>query len=263
MDTVSIPELTVLLVEPSSVQQEIIRRMLGDAGIALVNSVRNGQEALVRMAADRPDVVLSAYYLEDMTGADLIHRMRATPSLEEIAFMLVSSETDFRQLDPVRQAGTTAILPKPFGREQLDAGLRSTLAYVNADGEDDHFDFETLRVLVVDDTAVARKFIVRLLERLGVQDILQAKDGAEGAAIVQSDYFDLVITDYNMPNMDGRELVSFIRQESNQRSIPVLMVTSEDSGSRLAAVHQAGVSAICDKPFDLNHIQMVIQQLLS
>ena len=74
---------------------------------------------------------------------------------------------------------------------------------------------------------------------------------------------DLVVTDYNMPEMDGRQLVEYIRQQSWQRSVPILMVTSEQSFSRLAAVEEAGVSGICDKPFEPGTIRRLLQRILS
>ena len=71
----------------------------------------------------------------------------------------------------------------------------------------------------------------------------------------------MVFTDYNMPVMDGEELTRHIRENSMQRSIPILMVTSEENGSRLAAVQQAGVSGICDKPFDTDTVMKMIQDI--
>ena len=66
-----------------------------------------------------------------------------------------------------------------------------------------------------------------------------------------------------MPQMDGRELLEHIRNNSNQRSIPVLMVTSVGNRGKLAAVAQAGVSGICDKPFEVDTIRQMIQTVMS
>ena len=74
---------------------------------------------------------------------------------------------------------------------------------------------------------------------------------------------DLVITDYNMPEMDGRQLVEYIRQQSWQSTVPVLMVTSEHNQQRLAAVERAGVSAICDKPFEQESIKRLLAEALA
>jgi two-component system chemotaxis response regulator CheY len=81
--------------------------------------------------------------------------------------------------------------------------------------------------------------------------------------LLDQNFFDLIVTDYNMPEMDGEALVNHIRANSNQSSIPIIMVTSEENENRLAAVQQAGVSAICDKPFEPGNIRTLLQQLFT
>lgn len=263
MNVVGLSDLAVLMVDPSTVQLHIIQRMLGACGVCIVREAHSGAQALEELARERPDVVLSAFYLGDMTGADLLVRMREDPALQHLSFVLISSETDFETIDPVRQAGVTAMLNKPFSMEELERALQATLDFVNADEDDvDANDFESLRVLAVDDTSVARKFVIRALRQLGVEDITEARNGVEASELLAENFYDLVVTDYNMPEMDGLELVAHIRNASNQRSVPVIMVTSEDQGERLAAVHEAGVDAVCDKPFELEQVRQLIQQLV-
>ncbi len=73
---------------------------------------------------------------------------------------------------------------------------------------------------------------------------------------------DLVVTDYNMPEMDGRGLVDYIRTKSWQNSVPILMVTSESDEGRLAAIEEAGVSGICDKPFEPDIVKALLTKIL-
>ena len=102
-----------------------------------------------------------------------------------------------------------------------------------------------------------------MLEKLGVEKISEAENGKQAIGIIESRFFDLIVTDYNMPEMDGRELSAYIRSESSQQSVPVLMVTSESNKARLAGVEQSGVSAIFDKPFNVDTLRSAIQRLLS
>ena len=257
-------ELLVLLIEPSHTQCRAIQRQLSQLGIDRVITAKTGHEALQAMRSDHPDLAISALYLSDMTGTDLVHTMRSDSGLAKMAFMLISSETRFRYLDPIRQAGAVAILPKPFKLAELRIAMNSVLEYIDPDQlELDNYSPEDLEVLVVDDSSMARKHISRVLNGLGIERISEAKDGREAVDAIASKYFDLVVTDYNMPNMDGKELVDHIRTASNQASIPVLMVTSEENESRLAAVQQAGVSAICDKPFETSVVRDLVQRALS
>jgi two-component system chemotaxis response regulator CheY len=180
-----------------------------------------------------------------------------------MGFILISSETRFRYLDPIRQAGVIAILPKPFDAGELKVAMANTLNFIDPAAMSlESFTPEDLNVLVVDDSSLARKHIKRVLRSIGVEQFTDATDGLEAARILENQYFDLVVTDYNMPNMDGQELIDHIRKHSSQASVPVLMVTSEDNDNRLAAVQKAGVSAICDKPFAADTVRDLVQQIL-
>ena len=259
-----IAELSVAVIEPSAMQGKIIEAELRKLGINNILYQDSGAAALEELARTHPDLVISAMYLPDMTGAQLVQSMRHDPTLENLPFMLISSETSFAMLDPIRQAGVIAILPKPFDPGDLRKALYSTVEFISPD-ENALADIELddLRTLVVDDSALARRHISRVLSNLGITDITTARNGVEALAVIESTFFDLVVTDYNMPEMDGEKLIRFIREHSSQGSIPILMVTSEGDQSRLSAVQQAGVSGICDKPFDTLSVKRMIRQLLA
>jgi len=257
-------DIVVLLVEPSKTQRKIVLQKMSTLGIDLVTPLTSGREALDAMQAVTPDLVISALYLPDMSGTDLVHDMRENSKLQDTAFMLISSETRFRYLDPIRQAGAIAILPKPFDVGDLNIALHNTLEHLDPEHlRLENYDPESLRVLIVDDSLFARKHIKRVLGNMGMANFTEANDGAAAADLVAENFFDLIITDYNMPHMDGLELIDYIRTNSCQASIPVLMVTSEENENRLAAVQQSGVSAICDKPFEPGNIRMLIEQVFS
>ena len=259
-----ISELSVAIIEPSAVQGKIVEGELRKLGINKILHQPTGQAALAHMQRDTPDLVISAMYLDDMTGAELVQTMRRDRRLEAVPFMLISSETSFAMLDPIRQAGVIAILPKPFDPDDLRKALYSTVEFITPD-ENALADIELddLKTLVVDDSSLARKHITRVLTNLGINDITTAENGVEAVEKIESAFFDLVVTDYNMPEMDGEKLTRYIREHSSQRSIPILMVTSEGDRSRLSAVQQAGVSGICDKPFDTVSVKRIIRQLLA
>jgi len=259
----NLSDLSILLVEPSLTQRHIIEQQLHELGIRFIDPIATGASAMQFMRNSKPDVVISSLYLPDMTGMDLVGLMRDDLELLAIAFMLISSETSLAMLDPIRQAGAVAILPKPFRKEDLRTALIATLDYLETP-QIELRDVETdlLQVLIVDDSSMSRNHLRRILEAAGIEHIFEARDGAEGAEMVNRHFFDLVISDYNMPEMDGRELVEFIRHNSGQPSLPVLMVTSESNRNRLAAVQRSGVSAICDKPFTSETIQQLLLQLL-
>lgn len=264
MDSLSINDLSLLIVEPSTTQAKIICESLKELELDQITVVDSGQAALAKMLDSPPDLVISTMYLPDTDAAKLVITMRSSKRLVDVPFMLISSETKFSELDPLRQAGVVAILPKPFKISDLKRALYSTLDHIEVDEEAlADINVDNLSVLVVDDSSTARRHISRVLSNLGIQKITTANNGIEAAQKLNETYFDLVVTDYNMPEMDGEQLTRYIREHSSQRSIPVLMVTSEESGSRLAAVQQSGVSGICDKPFDPQVVKQLIRNALS
>jgi two-component system chemotaxis response regulator CheY len=262
MSSLSLGDLLVGIVEPSPIQRRIITEALRDNGVPNVLHCDTGAGALEMLQHDSPDLVISAMYLPDMTGDELIHVIRASDAFGQTPFLLVSSETRFRYLDPIRQAGVVGILPKPFSDQALRTALLSTIDLIEPD-KPLTFEAEALHVLVVDDSPLSRKHISRVLNALGICKIDHAADGIEALAMINQHLYDFVITDYNMPRMDGKELVDHIRRDLTQSSIPVLMVTSEHNENRLAAVQQSGVSAICDKPFEPSMVHGLVRSILA
>jgi len=263
MEKLTISDLHIVLIEPSSVQSRIIKTHLKKLEVSQVTISKNGKAGLAAVDTLRPDLVICSMYLDDMSATDVVLAMRNNPELEDIPFMLISSETSFAMLDPLRQAGVVAILPKPFDDNDLRQALDSTVNLIfNDEDELDDIEMNNLQVLVVDDSLLARKHISRVLNNIGINNITTAENGVEAVKLIKELFFDLVVTDYNMPEMDGETLTRFIREQSQQRTIPVLMVTSEEDASRLSAVQQAGVSGICDKPFDINTVKQLIHNIM-
>lgn len=263
MSTITLSELSILLVEPSSMQLKLIMRHLADEGINKVDGAATGKEALKLIEAYPPDLVISAMYLPDMTANELIASVHGGSGDKDISFMLISSETDLSTLEPIRQAGVMAILPKPFDHQDLHRALNATLEIIDPDEIIlDSYEAGELRVLLVDDSLTSRNHVARVLNSLGITQIDAAENGKEALNQLAENTYDLVVTDLNMPEMDGQQLVEYIRTEMGDTMIPILMVTTEHNEARLGNVQQAGVSAILDKPFEPNTIRQLLHQVL-
>ncbi|QEW05998.1 response regulator [Nitrincola iocasae] len=258
-------ELLILVIEPSRMQRNIITNHLRSLGVQAIEEFSDASEALERMRSITPDIVMSAMHLPDMTGSELVGEMRKVAGLDEVVFFLISSETLYRYLEPIRQSGAATILPKPFDPEELRKALLSAVEYVDdrQNADEDHDDaFEDLWVLVVDDSKMSRRYLSRILTSLGVVNQREAKDGAEALQVLKNQRFDLVITDYNMPNIDGLELVQHIRQYTDQPAVPVLVVTSEQDEEPLISFKQVGVTAICRKPLSYHSLKQLLKHLI-
>lgn len=260
MALISIDKLVILLVEPSPTQHRIITQHLQDLGVKDIDHCHTAAEAMERLTKATPDLVVSAMHLPDMTGKELLQWMRESEAYLDLPYILISSETDVRYLNPMRQAGIAAILPKPYEIQQLKQALYTTVEFLEPDAQElDDDAIEKVKVLVVDDSYTSRRQINRLLSGLGVKHITEAENGKAAAELIENEYFDLIVTDYNMPEMDGQQLVVFIREQSTQPGVPIVMITSESDEARLAAVEQTGVSAIFDKPFNPDMLKRILK----
>ena len=256
--------LYVLLVEPSSSQKKIILHQFEELGIEQVATADTGQQALDLIDHEHPDLVICAMFLEDLTGTELVLDMRANPLTVNTPFMLISSVTSFAELDPIKQAGATAVLPKPFDAGDLKRAILTTMDWEHPDSIDlDDMNAGDLKILLVDDSHLARRMISRTLNKMGIEHIDEAENGRLAIPLIQKQSYDVIITDYNMPEMDGHELLLFIRHKSNQPSVPVLMVTTEGDQGKLAAIQHDGVSAIVDKPFEVVTVKALIENALT
>lgn len=108
---------------------------------------------------------------------------------------------------------------------------------------------QNLRFLVVDDFSTMRRIVRNLLKELGYTNVEEAEDGVEGLSKLRSGQFDFVVSDWNMPNMDGLEMLKQIRADAALSKLPVLMVTAEAKKENIIAAAQAGANGYVVKPF--------------
>ncbi|HEY8100376.1 MAG TPA: chemotaxis response regulator CheY [Burkholderiaceae bacterium] len=108
---------------------------------------------------------------------------------------------------------------------------------------------QNLRFLVVDDFSTMRRIVRNLLKELGYSNVEEAEDGVEGLSKLRTGQFDFVVSDWNMPNMDGLEMLKQIRADAALSKMPVLMVTAEAKKENIIAAAQAGASGYVVKPF--------------
>lgn len=107
----------------------------------------------------------------------------------------------------------------------------------------------TIKYLVVDDFATMRRVVRSQLRELGIESIEEAEDGQEALGHLQKGGFGFVVTDWNMPNMQGIDLLRAIRSDAQLRHLPVLMVTAENKKENILEAAQAGVNGYIVKPF--------------
>jgi two-component system chemotaxis response regulator CheY len=271
----------VVLVEPSRAQSAIIRKYLEAHGIQNVVAVASGQHALQVVRTERPDAIICTLHLPDMTGVQLAQQIRGNSQASGVSndpgsiassrsgpgFVLISSEAESSEADTLSKCGKAVLLKKPFAPERLVEALKVVASPLpSEDSKSSEVNsgkskLGVLRVLIVDDSSPARLHIRGVLEGLGLSRFVEAVDGARAVAAVAKDTFDLIVTDYNMPYMDGRGLVGYLKQNPATASAPIIMITTETDPRKLEAVRQMGVT-VCDKSFQPEMVRKIIERLV-
>ena len=119
----------------------------------------------------------------------------------------------------------------------------------------------SMRFLVVDDFSTMRRIVRNLLKELGYTNVDEAEDGAIALQKLQGGGFEFVVTDWNMPNMDGLTLLQTIRATPNLKHLPVLMITAEAKKENIIAAAQAGASGYIVKPFTAATLAEKLQKI--
>lgn len=117
------------------------------------------------------------------------------------------------------------------------------------------------KILAVDDSASMRQMVSFTLKGAG-HDVLEASDGVEALGIAQKGGVDLVISDVNMPNMDGITLIAELRKLGNYKFTPILMLTTESGGDKKSEGKAAGATGWIVKPFNPEQLISTVQKVL-
>jgi two-component system, chemotaxis family, chemotaxis protein CheY len=106
-----------------------------------------------------------------------------------------------------------------------------------------------IKILVVDDFSTMRRIVKNVLKQLGFENLDEAEDGAQALTKLKAGGYGFVVSDWNMPNMDGLELLKEVRKDPAIKDLPMLMVTAEAEKDKVVTAIQAGVNNYVVKPF--------------
>ena len=122
---------------------------------------------------------------------------------------------------------------------------------------------QNMKFLIVDDFATMRRIVRNLLKESGYGNVEEAEDGAVALGLLKANRFDFVISDINMPNMNGFELLRQMRAESALKAIPVLMVTAEAKKEDIVNAAQCGANGYIVKPFTKATLEEKVAKIIS
>lgn len=120
-------------------------------------------------------------------------------------------------------------------------------------------DFKKQKILIADDLATVRKVLKKLLAEIGFESVLEVSNGEEALQLIQSQSFDLIICDWEMPKLTGIELVTQLRADPSYASLPFILITSHNTKEAVVRAAEAGVSTYISKPFTIDTLREKIK----
>lgn len=120
-----------------------------------------------------------------------------------------------------------------------------------------------MKILIVDDSPTMRHVIKNLLAEIGFRNTAEAEDGVTALPMLQDGGYDLLITDWNMPVMQGIDLLSYVRVDVRLSGLPVLMITAEQKPAQIAAAEKAGISGYLVKPFTAQALREKLEMIFA
>lgn len=267
------PTLQILIAEPSRVQAGIIRKYLEAQGLTAITIVTSGADALEQIRQSRPDAIISTLHLPDMLGVDLARTLQSEGAPQQSGVVIISSESDAEGTAALHDLHKVVALHKPFTPEQLVNALNAVTEQQIAVRVSDSSAAglptlatgrkprSMMRVLIVDDSSTCRIHERMVLQQLGFTQFTEAADGANAIADATRESFDLVVTDYNMPLMNGSALISYLKQNPKTRQVPIVMVTTETNPELIREVQDLGVEAVFGKSFSVDEVRPLMQRL--
>ena len=117
-------------------------------------------------------------------------------------------------------------------------------------------------IITVDDSSTMRRIIKNTLQKLGVETILEAGNGVEALEVMSKNKVDMIVTDWNMPEMDGLTFVKAVRAKDEYKDLPILMITTEAAKEDILTALRSGVNNYVVKPFTPETLQEKVFKLL-
>lgn len=120
---------------------------------------------------------------------------------------------------------------------------------------------KNMRILIVDDFSTMRRIVKNLFRDLGFNNTQEADDGLSALPMLKKGEFDFVVTDWNMPGMQGIDLIKHIRADEKLKDIPILMITAEAKRDQIIEAAQAGINGYIIKPFKAATLKSKLEKI--
>ena len=243
----------ILIVDDSAVFRTSMKKILESKNDAIVVA-EDGQQGLDLAMKEQFDIVVSDIDMPKINGIDLCRSLKNSPETRGIPIVMVSTFDSDNDIDKGFQAGASAYLSK----YEIQSRLRETVDSVLSKSK-----FKNNRlVMVVDDSKVVRRIVENGLAEAGFK-VITAEDGKKALEILNDIRPDLILTDIEMPDVNGFEFCGSIHTNPELSSVPIVAMSSRTERGYMKRMLQNGASAYLCKPFNIDELVILVEKMLS
>lgn len=243
----------ILIVDDSAVFRMSMKKMLASMNAEIILA-EDGQEGLDLALQEKFDIVVSDIDMPKINGIELCRCLKNTASTQGTPVVMVSTFDSDSDVDKGFQAGASAYLSKYEIQNRLLETVESVLSKSK-------FKSDRL-VMVVDDSKVVLQIVEKGLAEAGFR-IITAENGKKALKLLETIQPDLILSDIEMPDINGFDLCQTVHANSDLSSIPIIAMSSKTDRGYMKRMVQNGASAYLCKPFNIDELVILVEKLLS
>ncbi len=243
----------ILIIDSSIAMRKGLRTLLSPLEADFFEA-SNGQAGLQLLTKHPIDIIITSVDMPQMDGLELCRRVKASENTREIPVIILSSfDTDI-DIDNAIQAGAAAYIEKREARSRLHDTVQKVLSIATAEQPE-------RTIMVVDDSRPIRTLVQKGLMEAGFR-VVTAKNGREALDLIRQQRPDLILSDINMPEMDGFELCEALHVEPALSTIPFVVMSSMSDRDQMQRIIKYGATDYMIKPFSVDEMVIHIERFL-
>jgi putative two-component system response regulator len=243
----------ILIVDDSSTIRRALTKQLENSG-AKVTQAEDGQRGLETALSAPFDLIISDVEMPNLDGFGLCEKLKCNPATKGIPLIILSSQDTEKDIERGFKAGASAYVSKSDAQNQLKGTIERVL-------EKSRF-YRNRLILVVDDSSAIRRIVSQALSEAGFQ-VIACENGKQATRQIHEHRPDLILSDIDMPEMNGIEFCKKVHADPELAVIPFVIMSSNSDRAIMRRLLQLGATSYLVKPFNLEQLVITVEKLLS